>query len=430
MLTKNVLVFPCGTEIGLEINAALRFVKFIKLYGASSMDDNGRMVYENYIPEFPYITDKDFITRLNEIIEKYKIDYIFPAHDSVVLELAKQRDNIKAEVITSEYKTCMICRSKLKTYELFEKDGIIPKVYDSVSEVKEYPVFIKPDVGQGSNGATVIKSEEELKLKINNSTEKMAILEYLPGKEYTVDCFSDKQGNLLYSAMRERRKTRNGISVNCKTMNLVDEVKEIAKIINDKLKFRGAWFFQVKLDINNKFKLLEIAPRIAGTMCLHRNSGVNFELMSIYDRMNYDIDIIPNEYPLEVNRALVNRFILEYVYNTVYIDFDDTIINKNKVNEFVMLFLYQCINNNKKIVLITRHKTDIKQDLEKYKIDINIFDKIIIVNDGQSKKDYIDQQTNAIFIDDSFRERKEIYKEYKIPCFDLDSIETLINWKK
>ena len=26
---KNVLVFPCGTEIGLEINAALRFIKFI-----------------------------------------------------------------------------------------------------------------------------------------------------------------------------------------------------------------------------------------------------------------------------------------------------------------------------------------------------------------------------------------------------------------
>ena len=45
---KNVLVFPCGTEIGLEINAALRFIKFINLYGASSTDDNGRMVYENY----------------------------------------------------------------------------------------------------------------------------------------------------------------------------------------------------------------------------------------------------------------------------------------------------------------------------------------------------------------------------------------------
>ena len=427
---KNVLVFPCGTEIGLEINAALRFIKFINLYGASSTDDNGRMVYENYIPNMPYITDENFVIKLNEVIKKYKIDYIFPAHDSVVLELSKQAKNINAEIITSEYRTCMICRSKLKTYKLFQNEKIIPHVFNSIDEVNTYPIFIKPDVGQGSNGATIIKSRDELELKISNSNEKMAILEYLPGKEYTVDCFSDKKGQLLYCEMRERIKTRNGISVNCKTMDMHEEVKNMANIINTKLNFRGAWFFQVKLDVNKEFKLLEIAPRIAGTMCLHRNHGINFELMSIYDRMGYEIDTINNNFELEVERALINRFIAKYEYNTVYMDFDDTIINKNKVNEFIMLFLYQCINNNKKIILITKHKTDILEDLRKYKIDINIFNKIIVVKEEENKSAFIEQKNKAIFIDDSFKERKDVSEKIKIPCFDLDAIEALIDWKK
>ena len=172
----------------------------------------------------------------------------------------------------------------------------------------------------------------------------MAILEYLTGKEYTVDCFSAKNGSLIYCAMRERSRTRNGISVNCKTMPLNDEVKEMANIINNKLNLRGTWFFQVKLDKNNKFKLLEIAPRIAGTMCLHRNAGINFPLMSIYDKMGYDIEIIKNNYQIEVERALVNRFIVDYDYSTVYIDFDDTIINKisqKKTHFVVSLFIIQ-----------------------------------------------------------------------------------------
>lgn len=209
MTTKNVLVFPCGTEIGLEINNALRFVKFINLYGASSEDDNGRMVYQNYISNMPYISDNKFIEKLNEIISKYKIDYVFPAHDSAVLELAKHKNKINAEIVTSTYETCAICRSKYKTYKIFEEDKITPEIFERIEEVKKYPVFIKPDVGQGSNGASIVNNQEELKVKIKERNEKMLILEYLPGKEFTVDCFSDKNRQLIYCSMRERIKTRN-----------------------------------------------------------------------------------------------------------------------------------------------------------------------------------------------------------------------------
>ena len=43
----NVMVFPCGSEVGLELNNALKDVSFITLFGASSVPDHGKCVFEN-----------------------------------------------------------------------------------------------------------------------------------------------------------------------------------------------------------------------------------------------------------------------------------------------------------------------------------------------------------------------------------------------
>ena len=64
-----------------------------------------------------------FLYYLFEIILD-KIDFIFPAHDSVVLKLAQHAHEFKAKIITSSLETNEICRSKEKTYKKFQ--GIIP----------------------------------------------------------------------------------------------------------------------------------------------------------------------------------------------------------------------------------------------------------------------------------------------------------------
>jgi len=57
---KRVLVFPCGSEIGLEINKALGHSIHFELIGASSVPSNhGKFVYKNYIEGIPYIDDED-----------------------------------------------------------------------------------------------------------------------------------------------------------------------------------------------------------------------------------------------------------------------------------------------------------------------------------------------------------------------------------
>ena len=420
---KKVLVFPCGTEIGLEINRALKYNKDYEIIGASSMDDHGKYVYEKYYGNLPMIDEENIIEEINKIIVKEKIDFIYPAHDSVVLKFSKKKEELKAKVITSEYFTCDICRSKKRTYEYFSNIILVPKMYNK-KDIKEidFPLFLKPEIGQGSKGTKKLDNIEDLNYFYKDSSQ--LLLEYLPYEEYTVDCFTDFNGKLIYISSRERLRISNGISVGAKEVE-DKKINEIAKKINDNLKFNGAWFFQLKKNNKHEYCLLEIAPRVAGTMEFQRGYGVNLPLLNIYNADNKSISIIKNKYNVILDRALCSKFKIDYQYKYVYIDLDDVLIQNKKVNYMVIAFLYKSLNESKKIILITRHKNDINKTLNNYHIDINIFDKIIHIKNDDEKSKFIIHK-NSIFIDDSFRERKDVYNNLNIPVFDTNMIDILM----
>ncbi|NHM01334.1 ATP-grasp domain-containing protein [Flavobacterium difficile] len=423
---KNVLVFPCGTEIGLEINRALAHSTHFNLIGANSYPDHGKYVYEKYIESIPHIDEPDFIAILNEIIEKLSIDFIIPAHDSVVLKLSEYSSDIHAKVITSNFNTCSLTRSKLKTYEFFKNKIPTPIIYN-ITNCNTFPVFLKPDVGQGSKGTYKVNSQEEIDFYFAKDPTLLA-LEYLPGKEYTIDCFTNKKGELLYSQARERARINNGISVNSKLV-FNEKFQKLAEKINSEIKFNGVWFFQVKENNIGEFVLMEIAPRIAGTMALSRILGVNFIQLSIFNEMDIDVSICINNFNVEIDRALFSRFKIDYKYENVYIDFDDTITFKTKVNTDVMKFIYQCKNENIKLYLITKHKYNIYTTLENLCIPTTLFEEIIVLQPTDLKSQAIKHKQKTIFIDDSFAERKDVSEKLNIPCFNIDSIEALLDWK-
>ena len=139
------------------------------------------------------------------------IDFIFPAHDSAVLKFARHADELHAVVVTSPEATCEICRSKLRTYEVL--DGVVPTpvVYNGAdSSALEFPLFCKPDVGQGSRGAHKIASRKDYDYYVAG-VEGLVLSEFLPGPEYTIDCFTDRNGNLRFCEGRRRARISNGI---------------------------------------------------------------------------------------------------------------------------------------------------------------------------------------------------------------------------
>lgn len=419
----NVLVFPAGEVLSVELHRALSTSVNINLFGASSVDRHGPHVFKQYISGLPHMKDGDFIEKFNQIIDEKSIDLIFPTHDDVVTFFAENAKKIHAKVMTPDLETARICRDKALTYSTFEEAYFVPRRFKTVSE---YPVYIKPRVGQGGVGAFLAKSSSDIPTDIE--LDDYVVCEYLPGEEYSVDCLTDKNGNLVIVSPRSRSRQMAGISVAGETKCVTPEIQDIADTINNRLNFLGLWFFQIKKDSNGNWKLLEVAARGASTMCLTRVRGVNLPLLSVYVLLGYDVTVIPNDFDVKMDRTLISRYEINYDYDTVYFDFDDTIVINGQVNLYSIMFLYQCLNAGKRVFLITKHVNNISETLKQYSISESLFSGIIHLSDSDQKIASM-QPENAIFIDNAYNERRLVYDEYKIPVFDVDAIEVLLDWR-
>lgn len=425
-MKKRVLVFPCGSEIGLEVYNSVNNSTHFELFGLSSVKDHGEFVYGNYIDGIGHYNSENFIEDLKKIIKDKKIDIIYPTMDSVIVFLKYHEKQLGVPVVGPSYEVAKICSSKRKSYNQLSGIIRVPKLYSKEQDNLPFPLFAKPDVGYGSRNAKQIIDKVDLE---NIEEDTMVLCEYLPGKEYTIDCFTGKGGELLFVGARERSRTLNGISVNTKTDSfLTSHFKEIAHRINSQIAFRGAWFFQSKLDSSGEPCLLEIACRFAGSSSVHRIKGINFALASLFLALGKDVEFLVNSFDVESDRSLNNVFKLNIKYEKVFIDYDDTIIVNGLINLDAVKFLYHAVNCEKKIVLITKHKGDILKQLVAYKLS-NLFDEIIHLNLDEEKSYYMRQSgfNDSIFIDDSFEERRKIFRELGIPVISLDSISALIN---
>lgn len=427
MQKTNVLIFPCGTEIGLELNAALKFEKNVRLFGASSIAGHGEMVFQNYTAGLPFVDSPAFITAFNAFIRENNIQFIFPAHDDVVLFLSRNAEKIDATVITPSAEVCEICRFKSKTYEYFSGQDFVPKTYQNPDEINAYPVFLKPDQGQGSQGVVKANNVSECLHAIKNNPD-LIICEYLPGEEYTVDCYTDKLGQLLFVGPRTRSRTKAGISVSSKSFVAPKNIKSIAFSINEKLDLQGAWFFQLKQSENKDLKLLEIAPRIAGTMATNRVKGINFALLSLFEAQGKSISIIASHADIQIERALTNRYNTDITYGSVFIDLDDTLVINGTVCTAALQFIYQCRERKIPVHLITRHYREPSLTLDELAIHTKIFHDVIWIQDGSAKSDHMLNSNSPIFFDDSFKERQDAV-DAGIPSFAPDSLEMFVDWR-
>ena len=375
MISKNVLVIPCATQIGVEQYMSLRFNKNFKLIGAAHNDNDD--LFTNYVKLLNPLESSTFINEVKKIIKNQNIDIILPSHDDL-LYILKNDPELESLIPGSSKETINICRFKNKTYKRLLKNNQISYRVPKYQMLK--PGFLKPDRGQGSRGS----------IKIDNN---YLYCEYLPGKEYTIDCFTNSKGQVIYVNPRLRKTVVNGISETT-SIEINPIFKQIAIQINKVLPFRGSWFFQLKQDKDGFLKFLEVAPRIGGGSNINRLNGINLTLSDLYQHLGYNTHIINQHLVKEVNRKFPKY---HFSYDTIFVDYDDTF-------GYIKDFLSKL---NKEIIVITRSK-----------VKVNTPYKTIYVNDNEYKSNIINSlsKPNAVFIDDSFRERKDVFLHCNIPC--------------
>lgn len=418
----NILVFPCGSEIALEVHKSLVQQKDINLIGVSSVDDHGRFVFDNYIDKAPHIGDNNFISFFQELVTQHDIDFIYPCMDIVINEFINNQDKFDCKIISSPIETVNICTSKLKTYNVLGDTVLVPQIFKK-EDVKNYPIFSKPEIGSSSRGTVKINNQEDLEYW-SKIYPKNLLLEYLPGNEYTIDCFTNKRGELLFVGPRKRSRISNGISVNT-TIIENPKLVEMAHKINKRLLFNGSWFFQVKENKNGEFCLMEVATRFGGSSVIHRLLGVNFSYLNILNELFDNIEIRMNKFNISLDRSLDIKTKISLKYDVLYIDFDDTIIINKKINLDAIQLIYKCIDEGIQVILITKHKFNIFETLKRYNLCDKLFNDIISLSPSEEKLDFINSQ-NSIFVDDSFSERKKVNDKLNIPTFSVENIKLLL----
>lgn len=419
----RVLVFPCGAENALEVHSALRYSLHVELYGASSVEDHGRFAFTAYTGDLPRIDEAGFDAAFAALVTRLKIDVVFATHDSVHEYLAPQAAALGFHLVNGDPETSSIARRKSSTYAAFGSEAWLPRRYGGADDVDSWPVVVKPDLGQGGQQVTVAASRDACRRAAAAMSDPV-IVEYLPGEEITVDCFTDRHRALLWIGPRTRERVRAGIAMRSRLLEADETIRSIAEAINARLKLRGPWFFQLKKDRAGVWKLLEISCRIAGTMAAQRAWGINLPLMAIQDVMGRDLLTLPEPRVGLIDRRIATKAQLDYEYAKVFIDLDDTLLIDGHAVPLVLHFLYQCRAEGKQIVLITRHGRECRPTLEEASISPQLFSEIIHITDRSPKSDYI--SPNSIFIDNHFPERLEVSRRLGIPVFDVEALEFLI----
>lgn len=300
----NVLVIPAGSGMAVAAIKLLNKDKNIKTISADSnkLAPGLYLSHKGYI--VPTFDSSLFQSKLEEIIKKEKIDIIFPALDPILLYFSKKKKKIEekgARIVVSNPDTINVTRDKWETYKKMDGYIPLPKSFIKIGDIDiDFPLIIKPRDGSGSKDVYKLNNNLELEFYYSRVSNPI-IQEYLPGKEYTIDCLTDINGKLLFNIQRERLETKAGISVKGKVI-LNDSLEKMARTISEKICFNGPFFFQAKEDENGTPKLTEINPRISGTMSLSSSSGPNIHSLTVRMFMGEKIKIPKIKYGLIISR--------------------------------------------------------------------------------------------------------------------------------
>jgi hypothetical protein len=420
----RILIFPGEAENAFELFRALRFATRFEVWGASSRPGYGNLLFPRYRDDLPVLHAPDFLPAFNRFLEEEDILLVFPTHDDVALFLAEQGAALKATVVGSGQQCALLCREKKSLYAAFSKESFCPQTYDRPEDVDHFPVFVKPSRGQGGIGGVLAADVQTLRAAYA-ATVAPVVCEFLPGEELTVDCFSDRHGELLFVGPRSREVVRMGISFVSRPLPVEVAIQDMAEALHRRLKPRGLWFFQAKRSTDGTWKLLEASCRAAGTMSVYRQLGVNLPLLAAYDALNMDVRILTNAFKVTMRRRLHSSYVVEHAFKTVYVDYDDTVIINDQVNCQLIQFLYQCRNQKKRLVLLSRHPGNLEQHMRNYCVFPELFDEIHHLRTGERKSNFVTCE-DAIFIDNLFTEREDVLLRRGVPVFDVDAVESLL----
>ena len=289
-------------------SAAISIIKHLQTLGhrviGIDASSNSECIAKHHCNEFylsPLCNSPEFIPFINALVDKF--DLYIPFIDEELLCLVNSRvlsPDVFDKIIISNKETINNCTSKINFQRICQQNNLPVAKIATVA-----PAIFKPEYGRGGKGIFIIEDNE----LIPYFQKKPGVIQTLiQGVEYTVDVLVDSQGQWLFGLARKRLETA-GVS----RVGEIDQhptVITLAKLCTEKFQFKGPINIQIMLDHNHDAHLIEINPRLSGSLIFTTLAGFDIVDLTIKSWLS-----LPYKLPLEehIRTKRFVRYWQEYI---------------------------------------------------------------------------------------------------------------------
>ena len=262
------------------------------------------------------ICDRDRVEettqQVRELLQTNEFDVIVPTVDFSAKLLADNKEEFEkyAKVVSNNLEIYDIAGDKLKTMQICMDNNIpCPKTLIEISDISQvldselvYPIVVKPRVGYGAIGFKKVDSADELRTLFvgsEHNPKDYVFQEYIPqtGLQYECAMFIDNENKVKTAVVFSKNRWfpveggSSTLNITVERQDIVDSCTKLLKIIG----WRGAADIDLIQDERDgQAKIMEINPRVSGSVKIVFESGVNqakqmLELVYGHEVTKYEI---------------------------------------------------------------------------------------------------------------------------------------------
>ena len=344
MKDLTILVTACGAQFmpGLADCLKDNGERKIRIVGVDMAFDPTVLQMVDAFYQVPSASAPDYVDRLLEICKEENVDVVLPFMSAELLPLIDRKsdfEKVGIKVSVSDRASVEITTNKYRFYEFLKEHNLPVPRFAPVKKADDllpaceacgYPsnaVCVKATELSGSRGIRIVKPDvsrfdllfhekpnsffttmEDLLATLHERDEmpEMMAMEYLPGMEGSVDLIAEN-GKIIYVGYRES-------TVNLHSIPQVGVLKDnpeayaIAEKVVKALNFTGSADLDFKNDANDKPVLMEINPRIAATMRIFKEGGMNLPYLRIKHLLGEPLPEVNIRYGVKMKRRYLEMF--------------------------------------------------------------------------------------------------------------------------
>lgn len=289
-MKKHILITSISAKVPLiktVIKSKNKFDKNISVFGA----DLDNECIGKYFVDFFWNMPKIDLLKIDDLISfcyAENIKYIIPTRDADVLYFSNYKDKLLSNGIylfSANKDAVEKCFDKLKFYTESKNSLVIP-TYTDLQDFSSSNIVVKERFGSGSNNIAV-NVDRTTALKFARTLKDAVFQPYIPGKEFSIDSYVNKDGKCIASIVRSRDVVKNGESQITTAVKDSNMSRLIASFLED-LNIYGHSVTQV-IKNDDDFNIIECNTRFGGASTLSYEMGLESFYWFLLEANNKEI---------------------------------------------------------------------------------------------------------------------------------------------